>query len=164
MRGRAGGESGCSGSLGTSLRISETANDQPDAQADQQHRPRELDQAAVEDIQLPEQEQHSQGDQDDGADGLLAPPEQRTPVSEGSGGTGRRSVRIDRAGRWRRDTAPDRGSGTGGWYEPPMEELPGAGWRRRPELTGSQGSGWAAPGRRRVARQAAPDTAGACRG
>src|ERR1035437_1848093 len=77
MRDREVGGSVCNGSFGTSLRISQTARDQPHAQADQQQGPGELHQAAVEDIQLTEQEQRSQADEYDGSHGLSPLPKER---------------------------------------------------------------------------------------
>src|ERR1017187_9324320 len=77
MQDREGGESVCSGSFGTSLRISETACDQPHTQPNQKQRPGELHQAAVKDIQLPEKEQRPQADQYDGSHWLFALPEER---------------------------------------------------------------------------------------
>ena len=66
----------CADSLGTrpSLRFSETANDEPNAQPDQQHRPGELKHASGEDIELPQQKQQPQANQDNGADRLPAAP------------------------------------------------------------------------------------------
>src|SRR5664279_1133078 len=77
MQDREGGGSVCSGSFGTSLRISETARDEPHTQTDQQQGPSELHQAAVKDIQLPEKEQRPQADQYDGSHWLFALPEKR---------------------------------------------------------------------------------------
>src|SRR5579871_2831631 len=55
--GRAGGESGYSGSLRTSFCLAHPADHEPYAQSDQKQRPRELKEASVKDIQLTKKKQ-----------------------------------------------------------------------------------------------------------
>jgi hypothetical protein len=59
------------------MRLPDATNDKPDANADEEQRPGKFNEAAVEDIKLPQQEQETEGDQNDGANRLLAPPEER---------------------------------------------------------------------------------------
>ena len=59
----------------SSLRFAHATNDQPNAQPDEQQRPAEFEDASADFVQLTQQQQQSQADENDGANGLLAPPE-----------------------------------------------------------------------------------------
>jgi hypothetical protein len=59
------------------LRFPNATNDEPDTNPDEEQRPGKLDEAAVEDIKLPQQEEKTESDQNDGADWFFAPPEKR---------------------------------------------------------------------------------------
>ena len=59
------------------MRFPDATNYEPDTDPDEEQRPGKLDETAVEDIKLPQQEQDTECDQDDGANRLLALPEER---------------------------------------------------------------------------------------
>jgi hypothetical protein len=59
------------------MRFPEATNNEPDTDPNEGQRPGKLDETAVEEIKLPQEEKKTESDQDDSADGLLAPPEER---------------------------------------------------------------------------------------
>ena len=87
------------------MRFPDATNDEPDTDPDEEQRPGKLDEAAVEDIKLPQQEENTESDQDDSADRLFATPEERL---DDVGPLGRDTwiggIRIDRVSgaRYRR--------------------------------------------------------------
>src|ERR1019366_7286746 len=94
------------------MRFPDATNDEPDTNPDEEQRPGKLDEAAVEEIKLPQQEEKTKGDQHDSANRFLAPPEKGLyNVGPGGHTTWIRLIRIRRirgsrywrvSGSWRR--------------------------------------------------------------